>query len=101
MKGNKRRFLRLDLSFWWYYLLLFLASLLCYGDLVLAMLGVSLPLSSSVSYFLFYALFLAAQFGIYWFCLSRVEVTYALAYDSLRPKEPEDKSVVLGNIFQM
>ena len=102
MKGNKRRFFRLDLSFWWYYALLSLASVVCYGDLVLAILGVSLPLSPTVSYFLFYALFLAADFGIYWFCLNRVEVTYALAYDALIPKQSNSSGgVVLGNIFDL
>lgn len=102
MKGNKRRFFRLDLSFWWYYVLLSLASVVCYGDLVLAMLGISLPMSSTVSYFLFYALFLAADFGIYWFNLNRVEVTYALAYDALIPKQSNPSGgVVLGNIFDL
>ena len=102
MKGNKRRFLRLDLSFWWYYALLFLASLVCYGDLMLAMVGVSLPMSYTASYFLFYALFLAAEFGIYWFFLYRVEVTYALAYDSLVPRQSDTSGgVVLGNIFDL
>lgn len=102
MKGNKRRFFRLDLSFWWYYVLLSLASVVCYGDLVLAMLGISLPMSSTVSYFLFYALFLAADFGIYWFNLNRVEVTYALAYDALIPKQSNSSGgVVLGNIFDL
>lgn len=102
MKGNKRRFFRLDLGFWWYYVLLSLASVVCYGDLVLAMLGISLPLSPTVSYFLFYALFLAADFGIYWFSLNRVEVTYALAYDALIPKQSNSSGgVVLGNIFDL
>ena len=102
MKGNKRRFFRLDLGFWWYYVLLSLASIVCYGDLVLAMLGISLPMSSTVSYFLFYALFLAADFGIYWFNLNRVEVTYALAYDALIPKQSNSSGgVVLGNIFDL
>lgn len=102
MKGNKRRFFRLDLGFWWYYALLSLASVVCYGDLVLAIFGVSLPLSSTVSYFLFYALFLAADFGIYWFNLNRVEVTYALAYDALIPKQSNPSGgVVLGNIFDL
>ena len=102
MKGNKRRFFRLDLGFWWYYALLSLASVVCYGDLVLAMLGISLPMSSTVSYFLFYALFLAADFGIYWFFLNRVEVTYALAYDALIPKQSNPSGgVVLGNIFDL
>ena len=102
MKGNKRRFFRLDLGFWWYYVLLSLASVVCYGDLVLAMLGISLPMSSTVSYFLFYALFLAADFVIYWFFLNRVEVTYALAYDALIPKQSNPSGgVVLGNIFDL
>ena len=102
MKGNKRRFFRLDLGFWWYYVLLSLASIVCYGDLVLAMLGISLPMSSTVSYFLFYALFLAADFAIYWFCLNRVEVTYALAYDALIPKQSNSSGgVILGNIFDL
>ena len=102
MKGNKRRFFRLDLGFWWYYVLLSLASVVCYGDLVLAMLGISLPMSSTVSYFLFYALFLAADFVIYWFNLNRVEVTYALAYDALIPKQSNPSGgVVLGNIFDL
>ena len=102
MKGNKRRFFRLDLGFWWYYVLLSLASVVCYGDLVLAMLGISLPLSPTVSYFLFYALFLAADFGIYWFSLNRVEVTYALAYDALIPEQSNSSGgVVLGNIFDL
>lgn len=100
MKGSKRRFFRLDLGFWWYYALLGLASVVCYGDLVLSMLGVSL--SSTASYFLFYAAYLAADFAIYWFFLNRVEVTYALAYDSLIPKESgASGGVVLGNIFDL
>ena len=33
--------------------------------------------------------------------LDRVEVTYALAYDAVKPEEPKDNGVVLGNIFQM
>ena len=102
MKGNKRRFFRLDLGFWWYYVLLSLASIVRYGNLVLAMLGISLPMSSTVSYFLFYALFLAADFGIYWFNLNRVEVTYALAYDALIPKQSNSSGgVILGNIFDL
>lgn len=102
MRGNKRRLFRVDLGFWWYYALLFLASVICYGDLVLAMLGLSLPFAPVVNYFLFYALFLAAQFVIYRLFLCRVEVTYALAYDSLIPKSTETTGgAVLGNIFDL
>ena len=101
MKGNKLHMLRLDISLWWYYAALLAASLVCYGDQILPMLGVNLPLSGDVGYFVFFGLYLAVTFVVYYFLRNRVEVTYALAYDSLRPKEPENTGVVLGNIFQM
>lgn len=101
MRGNKFQLFKLDLSYWWYYLLLTLAAVLCYGDLILPMLGVTLPFSATVSYYLFYVLFLAAQLGIYLKFRNQVEVSYALAYEAIRPKDPEPTGAVLGNIFQM
>lgn len=97
MKGNCLELFRLDLSMWWYYAALLGASIVQ----MLPVLGVELPVSSTVSYFIFCALFLVLEFGIYLFFRNRVEVTYALAYDSLRPEEKNDGGVVLGNIFQM
>lgn len=101
MRGNRLKLLKLDISMWWYYGALTLASVICYGDEILPMLGVALPFSPDVSFFLFYALYLAATAVIYYFMLDRVEVTYALAYDAVKPEEPKDNGVVLGNIFQM
>ena len=100
MKGNKLRLFRLDLGLWWWYLLFALSSVLCYGDSLLPMMGISLPMSEDAAYFLFYGLFLVSQFFLVWKLRSRVEVSYALFYDIIRPKE-EENSVVLGNIFQM
>ena len=100
MKGNKFRLFRLDLGLWWWYLLFTLSSILCYGDSLLPMIGISLPMSEDAAYFLFYGLFLVVQFFLVWKLRSRVEVSYALFYDIIRPKE-EENSVVLGNIFQM
>ena len=101
MRGHRVQPLRLDLSLWWVYAAMLLTTAACYGDLLLPALGISLPISDTAAYFVFFAVYLAATFAVYYFLRNRVEVTYALAYDSLRPKEPEDKSVVLGNIFQM
>ena len=72
-----------------------------YGDAILPMLGVQLPFSQEVGYFVFYGVYLAATFAVYYFLLEKVEVAYGLAYDSLKPEEPRDGGVVLGNIFQM
>ena len=101
MRHNRLALWKLDVSFWWYYLVLTLASLLLYGDLLLPALGVNLPGSGDVWYFVFYAAYLLAMLGVYYFLRSRVEVSYALAYDSLKPEEPKNEGVVLGNIFQM
>lgn len=101
MRGNCLRLLKLDISFWWYHLLLLGASLVGDGDQWLALLGVELPFSADVAYFLFYALYLALTFGVYYLLRNRVEVAYGLAYDAVKPEEKKDSGVVLGNIFDM
>jgi len=100
MKGHRFRLFKLDLGLWWWYALAFLSSLVGYGDSLLPLLGISLPMSETVAYFLFYGLFLISQFAIFYFLRNRVEVAYIQIYDILRPKEQEN-GVVLGNIFQM
>ena len=101
MRGNCRKLLKLDLSYWWYFLLLLAISSVGNLDLYLTSFGVKLPMSADAAYFLFYIAYLALQLAAYYFLRNRVEVTYALAYDSIKPEEPKDNGVVLGNIFNM
>lgn len=101
MKRNRFALFRLDLSMIWYFLLTALAAAAGYGDLLLPMLGITLPFSETVGYFLFYGIYLVLELAIVYFFLNPVSVTYALAYQSLCPEKKEDNSVVLGNIFQM
>lgn len=100
MRKNRFALFKLDLSLWWYYLLTGLSVAICYGDMIFEFLGIALPFSDTVSYFLSYGLFLAVQFALYYFFGCRVGITYALAYEALKPKEEESGGVVLGNIFQ-
>lgn len=100
MRGNRLNLFRLDLGFWWYYLLQVLVTVVCYGDLLLPLVGVELPWSSTVSYFLFYVLSQGLQLVIFWFFMNRVQVTYATVYETLRPK-PQTGGAVLGNIFDL
>lgn len=100
MRGSRMRLFKLDLSLWWWYLLNVLVGLLCYGDVLLGMLGISLPMSADIAYFLFYALALGAQFALFFLLRNRVEVIYAQVYEARRPR-PRNDGVVLGNIFQM
>lgn len=101
MRKNRIALFRLDLSFWWYYLAIFGAQVVSYGDAILPLLGISLPGSMDLWYFVFMAVYLVLLFVIYLFLRSKMEVTYALAYDSLKPEENTGNGVVLGNIFQM
>lgn len=100
MRKNRLKLLRLDLGFWWYYLLQVLVTAVCYGDLLLPLVGVELPWSDTVSYFLFYVLSLGLQLAVYVFFMNRVQVTYATVYESIRPR-PQTGGAVLGNIFDL
>lgn len=101
MRGNRLKLLKLDISLWWYYLASGAALAVCYGDVLLPMLGVELPVSGDVAFFGFYGLYLAASFCVLFFLRNRAEVIYAIAYDAVKPEEKRDSGVVLGNIFQM
>ena len=101
MRGNRLQMLKLDVSLWWYYLPVVASAVLCYGDVLLPMCGVELPVSSTVAYFVFYGLYLAASFAVHFFLRNRAEVCYALAYEAVKPQEKQSDGVVLGNIFQM
>jgi len=83
MHRNRFALLKLDLSLWWFYGLQILAMVICYGDMLLALAGITLPWSATVSYFVFLILSLAVQFAAYYFCMNRVAVTYAVAYETL------------------
>ncbi|MBQ3194123.1 MAG: DUF975 family protein [Oscillospiraceae bacterium] len=101
MRGNRIALFKLDVSLWWYYLAMTLATVAGYGDTILPMLGITLPGPEMLWYFVFYAVYLLLILGIYYLLRSRLEVTYALAYDAVKPKETQNDGVILGSIFQM
>ena len=101
MKGHIKELFKLDISFWWYYLLRTLSAGLIYLDMVLAILGVQLPLSPTASFFGVILAYLGSDFALNYFFLNRVEMAYALFYDILNPQQPPQEGAVLGNIFQM
>ena len=101
MKGHKLDLFKLDCSFWWFYLAQGLTTVILYGDVLLNFLGVPLPWSATVSYYVFYVLSLLAEGLVYYCFLNRVETAYATAYNILRPKSQPTQGVVLGNIFDL
>ena len=84
--------LKLDLHFWWYYLLQILTVALCYADLWLPLIGVELNMEASVAALVFYAVALLCELGLYVWQKNRVTATYVLLYDQLRkPQIPVQK----------
>lgn len=98
MRGNMKMLMRVDLSYWWYYLILIGISL-CAS--LIGLVGLPPYMLSPVLYYgLALVLPLVLSIIFDYFLCNKISVTYALFYDSLCPKE-ELNEAVLGNIFQM
>lgn len=89
MRRNCIALFRLDLSMWWFYLGQAVISLVCYGDVLLPMVGVSFPWNATVSYYLFFLLSAAMEVALYYFTMNRVYTVYAVAYDALQEEHPQ------------
>lgn len=93
MKGNWKAMLRVDLSFWWFYLLELFITALALGDAVLDMMGIEMTTDAFGSYLIFFGLYLCGQLALYWWKRNHVSATYAHAYLSLCPQEQPTESV--------
>ena len=89
MRRNCFALFRLDLSLWWFYAGSLGIQLVCYGDTLLPMVGVTFPWSDTVSYYLFYVLSLVLQLALYYFGMNKVYGVYAVAYDALQEGLPQ------------
>lgn len=74
------KLLRLDLSFWWYYLLSGGILLLGYADTVAGAAGFPLPVSADAAFLICYILSLAAQLALSLWQENRVQLTYIVFY---------------------
>lgn len=94
-QGRRWELFRLDLSFWWFYVLEFLLTVVSMGGLVTELVGVSLPISADAVYWIFQLVAAVLQLTLYVFVKPKLEITYALCYrDYLQPEpipEPESQ----------
>ena len=97
MRYNRFSLFKLDLSFWWYYLLQLASMGLGFGDLLLSALGVEL-VNADVAFFGFYGVHLLCQLGLAWWMQSRVQTTYAMAYEAVRPEAEDPEPPVMKNL---
>lgn len=98
-RRNCGHLLLLDLGYWWYYLLPVVLTVPAYADVILALLGINLPVDPAILYM--GGQLVHVLLSLLFECLAnpRVQTTYALAYDVLReqylqanpPQEKENR----------
>lgn len=98
MRYNRWALFRLDLSFWWFFGLQLLSTLLGYGDLLIVALDIALPISEDAAFFVSFVLNSLCQLAIAWWFASRVAVTYAKAYDALRTQAEDAEPPLVKNL---
>ena len=84
MKGNMFAFIRLDLSYWWYYGLMILFGTGSLATLIPLLLGV--PQLTDIAVVGIQFLSSVALCTLYWWKGAQVETTFALAYENLKIK---------------
>ena len=90
-KRNCWSLLRLDVSFWWFYLLEGATLVIGYLDLLLDAVGITLPVDGTVLFWVLYVLYMLCRLGLYRQCYAGVQTTYAAAYEALlqAPESPK------------
>ncbi len=83
MKGHRLQMFKLDLSFWWYYLIESLLTVILYLDMLLPLLGVTLPFSPTVGFFVFLILYGILQTAFHLWAKLPVDSTYVLAFETI------------------
>lgn len=94
MQGVGRQFLRLDLSFWWYYLLLVAVEAIPLGGQLTILLDISVPMGDWF-YLLLDAIYLTASTLLAIVFMNRIQVTYAATYDQLVKAKTEAMQAAL------
>lgn len=83
MRGHKWQMLKLDLRFWWYHGLGMVVSVVCYLDVILALLGVPVPFGEMTMYFLTLGAYCVLLTALYLWKKCDVDAAYVLAYEAI------------------
>lgn len=88
MKGHRLELFRMDLSYWWYYGLQLVITLVAYLGALLPVFGIKLPLDSTAMMFVSFGVQVVLQLLVAYKWLAPVQTAYACAYDILKEEMP-------------
>ncbi len=88
MRGHKWQIFKLDLGFWWYHVLGLLIAAVGYLDVILGLLGITLPVNELVLYFGTLVAYFVLITGLYLWKKCDVDAAYVLAFEEIAYPEP-------------
>lgn len=98
--GRRMGMFKLDLSFWWYYLLQGLVAAVSYTDVILPYMGVKLPIPAEGLSWILLAVTLGLQFLITWKFSLGYQTAYAVYYNRLKEDAiiPETPRPIMNDV---
>jgi len=89
MRFHKWQMFKLDLRLWWYHGLGGLVSVVCYLDLILAMLGIPMPLDATAMFFVTLGAYCVLLTALYLWKKCDVDAAYLLAFEAIAHPQEE------------
>ena len=89
MRGHKWQIFKMDLSYWWYYVLGVVISVVGYLDVILGLAGVAVPVNEMVMFFGTLVVYFVLLTGLYLWKKCDVDAAYVLAFEEIAYPEEE------------
>jgi uncharacterized membrane protein len=90
MRGHKWQIFKMDLGYWWYYLLLAGVTLVGNLDAICILVGIALPFDAVTAYFVTMTVYLALQTLIFLWKKGEVDAAFVLAFEAIAHPETEE-----------
>ena len=90
MRGHKWSMLKLDLSWWYYYLLTVLIGVVGYLDLIMGLLGLPLPMDETVMFFATMAAYCVLITALCLWKKCQMDASYVMAFEAIANPETEE-----------
>lgn len=93
MRGHRKELFKLDLSYWWYYVLEGLALCTLYLDVILPLLRIELPVNPTAAFFLTLVIYSVLELGLHLWKKDEHDTAFVLAYECIATP-PQDTGVI-------
>lgn len=95
MRGNRRMLFRLDLSYWWFYVLEGLAVCFLYFDMLLNILGIDPPMNPTVFYFLSLVVYSVIELALHYWKKAELDTAFVVAYEKIAAPAETGNTIIL------